>query len=69
MKKQKQQETIEIRPGVFEPLSDQLIDRCKGDIKTASFFHRLGSALKGEGVCDDASKSGKFVTSKQPEEC
>lgn len=44
------QNLVELSPGVFEPMSNNLIDRCNGNLHTAGFFHSLGRALGGESV-------------------
>lgn len=54
-------ETVEIRPGVFENMSQELVDRCNGDVETAAFFHSIGTVLMGDDVCNDTLKSGNFL--------
>lgn len=43
----KPEQTIELRPGVFEPMTERNI---QANGEQAGFFHSLGRALQGEQV-------------------
>lgn len=48
---------IKIREGVHETMAPALIERCKGDVKMASFFHSLAAGMRGEVVDNDSLRA------------
>lgn len=54
-------ETVEIRPGEHEAMSEALLERCDGNSETAGFFHSLGAAIGGKAV------DNKYLRSNTPD--
>ncbi|KZX57779.1 hypothetical protein A3709_19340 [Halioglobus sp. HI00S01] len=47
---EKAAETVEIRPGVFEPISKGLAEQAGDNHQYAGFMHSLGAAIGGRKV-------------------
>lgn len=60
--------TVEIRPGEFEELHPQLVQRCSENMNTAGFFHSLGRAMRGDNVNNQYLKANGAIQSTKNED-